>query len=355
MKRIDEKVVPIGKLKNYPGNNYRPNQAAIDALAEDIKKNGLKVPLTVVAIKENPGYFWVISGNLRLSACLLAQLKEVRVIEMEYASDEERMEDLLSYNISRIKCEYDKAWEFSVKRYILDRKAGQRSDLSKGEKGKTNDIIAREYPENISGDTVGHYFEVWDKRRDLFDLMDKGVLKISAAVNLINFIEVNGAKGCIQESISDPTFENIADDLLRTFEGENYVCVNEREGDTDEISEAVIKKYAKKLSGLKKKAPKETPQAEVTTRVNSPLVKANKNESPVTVATNASFSNEEISEVDTSVKTIIPMDAPSYNNEWEYGRRNKLTGNFELLTSKQLLQILEAKVSNKTLTPLQMD
>jgi len=88
-----DKVIKIESLKQNPRNPNKHPAEQVKLLAEIIKLNGWRAPITVSNLS---GY--IVKGHGRLMAAQLAGLKEVPVDYQEYANDGEEMADLLADN-----------------------------------------------------------------------------------------------------------------------------------------------------------------------------------------------------------------------------------------------------------------
>lgn len=98
-----DKVVQIESLKQNPRNPNKHPAEQIKLLAEIIKLNGWRQPITVSNLSG-----FIVKGHGRLMAAQLAGLKEVPVDYQEYANDGEEMADLLADNRVSELAEIDK-------------------------------------------------------------------------------------------------------------------------------------------------------------------------------------------------------------------------------------------------------
>lgn len=81
---MNEETVMLDVNKIIENKNIIYDKDAINELAEDIKKRGLVMPISVHRDGET---FSIISGSRRFIACKLAGLKEVPVIIKTYEDD----------------------------------------------------------------------------------------------------------------------------------------------------------------------------------------------------------------------------------------------------------------------------
>lgn len=98
-----DKVVQIESLKPNPRNPNKHPAEQIKLLAEIIKLNGWRQPITVSNLSG-----FIVKGHGRLMAAQLAGFKEVPVDFQEYANDGEEMADLLADNRVSELAEIDK-------------------------------------------------------------------------------------------------------------------------------------------------------------------------------------------------------------------------------------------------------
>ncbi len=98
-----DRVVNIEVLKQNPRNPNKHPAEQVKMLAEVIKLNGWRAPITVSNLS---GY--IVKGHGRLMAAQLLGLKEVPVDYQEYANDGEEMADLLADNRISELAEIDK-------------------------------------------------------------------------------------------------------------------------------------------------------------------------------------------------------------------------------------------------------
>jgi ParB family chromosome partitioning protein len=91
----------IHKIKPNP---YQPRQnltiTSVMELSQSIKEKGVMLPITIVPIKDNDGYYYVAAGERRLNAAKLAGFKEVPAIVKEL-TDQEMAEVALIENVHR--------------------------------------------------------------------------------------------------------------------------------------------------------------------------------------------------------------------------------------------------------------
>ena len=92
--------IKIDKLKIHP-KNVRTEYEGIDELAQSIKENGIMQNLTVVPDKEDPGKYFVIIGNRRLTAARQAGIETAPCVIIEDMSDRDQIATMLTENMNR--------------------------------------------------------------------------------------------------------------------------------------------------------------------------------------------------------------------------------------------------------------
>ena len=92
--------IKISQLKIHP-NNIRKEYEGIDELAHSIKENGIMQNLTVVPDKEDPGTYFVVIGNRRLTAAKQAGIESAPCIIVDDMSDKDQITTMLTENMNR--------------------------------------------------------------------------------------------------------------------------------------------------------------------------------------------------------------------------------------------------------------
>lgn len=88
-----DKIEPIGKLVPNPGNPNKHPDNQIELLAQIIKAQGWRAPITV---STRSGF--IVRGHGRLMAAIKLQVKEVPVDYQNYATEAEEYADLIADN-----------------------------------------------------------------------------------------------------------------------------------------------------------------------------------------------------------------------------------------------------------------
>lgn len=88
-----DKIEPIGKLVPNPGNPNKHPEYQIELLAQIIKAQGWRAPITV---STRSGF--IVRGHGRLMAAMKLQVKEVPVDYQNYATEAEEYADLIADN-----------------------------------------------------------------------------------------------------------------------------------------------------------------------------------------------------------------------------------------------------------------
>lgn len=92
--------IKLEQLKIHP-KNVRTEYEGIDELAKSIKENGIMQNLTVVPDKEDPGKYFVIIGNRRLTAARQAGIETAPCVIIEDMSDRDQIATMLTENMNR--------------------------------------------------------------------------------------------------------------------------------------------------------------------------------------------------------------------------------------------------------------
>lgn len=92
--------IKLAQLKIHP-NNIRKEYEGIDELAQSIKENGIMQNLTVVPDKAEPGTYFVVIGNRRLTAAKQAGIESAPCIIVDDMSDKDQITTMLAENMNR--------------------------------------------------------------------------------------------------------------------------------------------------------------------------------------------------------------------------------------------------------------
>lgn len=173
------KEINIDKLIPSNKNFYRINE--IDELANSIKESGLMHNLVVREIKENQGFYEILSGERRYMALKSLNYKMVpcRVIKM---NDFDAEIALINANAKTRELTHIEKME-GIKRlkeiYTLKKSNGEAP------KGKTRDLIGNDI--GMSGVQVGRYMKVAEKLSDEFkEMLNKDEITLTQAIDLSN-------------------------------------------------------------------------------------------------------------------------------------------------------------------------
>jgi len=329
MKKIiikETETVDIDWLKPNPYNEYPMSN--IEELATLIDANGMETDIEVL----EDGI--IVKGHRRRLANIKLGRTKVDVIIVRYESTEDMLTAMFNDNQTRKPSASIKYSEILLWQKIYAGRQGVPSNeqnLATDEGGATRDLIGKML--GISGNMVDDYLKVGTTKKELFELIDKNVLKISTAANLIEYIEKEHLPNRVDWQEQE-TYR-IAEMLCLEFEGD----FNEDPND-DEAMEALIKKYARKLSGRKKKLSDETVVPKAITP--KPLLESHGDKEPDSTLNEVNDEDEhEEATIDhqsvqddepvvpangDAVITPISEQASGVSDEWELCWLNKSTG-----------------------------
>jgi len=92
--------IKLEQLKIHP-KNVRKEYEGIEELAQSIKENGIMQNLTVVPDPEDPGKYFVVIGNRRLTAARQAGIETAPCVIIEDMSDRDQVTTMLTENMNR--------------------------------------------------------------------------------------------------------------------------------------------------------------------------------------------------------------------------------------------------------------
>lgn len=92
--------IKLEQLKIHP-KNVRKEYEGIEELAQSIKENGIMQNLTVVPDLEDPGKYFVVIGNRRLTAARQAGIETAPCVIIEDMSDRDQVTTMLTENMNR--------------------------------------------------------------------------------------------------------------------------------------------------------------------------------------------------------------------------------------------------------------
>jgi hypothetical protein len=185
MKNQTSVMVSLDQLIPNPKNPYKSSEADRKSIAASIRENGVENPIVIVPITEMPGKYRINQGHRRFAGANDAGLKEIPAFIREFQSEDEEMLSLLIGNESRRKSEYEIAMEIFLWKGIMSRKQGYRSDLELlTEPGQlsTSEKLAVKFLKSEA--TIDKYLFILEHKADLFDMVDRGLIRIEGAYNI---------------------------------------------------------------------------------------------------------------------------------------------------------------------------
>ena len=190
-------LLKITSLHPFEGHPYKvQDNAEMDALVENIKKNGVLTPLIVRSV-ENSDEYEVISGHRRLYAAQKAELTElpvlIRVLDRDSAA--------IAVVDSNLHREHilpsEKAFAYKLKMEALSHQG-----ITCGQVGhKSRDDISN----TDSGRQVQRYIRLTYLIPKLLEKMDKGEIALSVGVELSYLDEFSQREVLEQCAINDCT------------------------------------------------------------------------------------------------------------------------------------------------------
>ena len=190
-------LLKITSLHPFEGHPYKvQDNAEMDALVENIKKNGVLTPLIVRSV-ENSDEYEVISGHRRLYAAQKAELTElpvlIRVLDRDSAA--------IAVVDSNLHREHilpsEKAFAYKLKMEALSHRG-----ITCGQVGhKSRDDIS----DTDSGRQVQHYIRLTYLIPELLEKMEKGEIALSVGVELSYLDESSQREVLEQCAINDCT------------------------------------------------------------------------------------------------------------------------------------------------------
>lgn len=194
----------ISKIYAFENHPFRVvDDEKMTELVESIKKNGIVSP--VLVRPDDEGTYEMISGHRRMHAAQLIGLKIIPAIVREMTNDEAVI-FMVDANIQREEIlPSEKAFAYKMRMEAMNRQ-GQRTDLTSGHNDhksesetcgqddhkfgpnkKSRDLIGEQVSD--SGRTISRYIRLSFLVPDLLELVDKGRLSVTPAVDVSYFPE----------------------------------------------------------------------------------------------------------------------------------------------------------------------
>ena len=199
--RTELEICKIYAFENHPFRVV--DDEKMTELVESIKKNGIVSP--VLVRPDDEGTYEMISGHRRMHAAQLIGLKTIPAIVREMTNDEAVI-FMVDANIQREEIlPSEKAFAYKMRMEAMNRQ-GQRTDLTSGHNGhksesetcgqddhrsgpnkKSRDLIGEQVSD--SGRTISRYIRLTFLVPALLELVDKGRLSVTPAVDVSYFPE----------------------------------------------------------------------------------------------------------------------------------------------------------------------
>ena len=190
---VNEVGMEIEISKIYPFENH-PFRVVDDErmqdLVESIKKNGIVSP--VLLRPDDEGTYEMISGHRRMFAAKKIGLRTLPAI-IRNMTDDEATIYMVDANIQRVEIlPSEKAFAYKMKMDAMKRQAGRPSkgncghdDHNKLDGKRTRDIISEQVDD--SARTISRYIRLTELVPELLDMVDKGKLQVTPAVDVSYF------------------------------------------------------------------------------------------------------------------------------------------------------------------------
>lgn len=180
----------ISKIYAFENHPFRVvDDEKMTELVESIKKNGIVSP--VLVRPDDEGTYEMISGHRRMHAAQLIGLKTIPVIIREM-TDDEAVIFMVDANIQREEVlPSEKAFAYKMRLDAMKRQAGRPSKENEGQHDPNllhaRDALAEQV--NDSARTINRYVRLTFLVPKLLELVDKGRLSVTPAVDVSYFPE----------------------------------------------------------------------------------------------------------------------------------------------------------------------
>lgn len=206
---------------NQPRKNF--DEAALQELADDLKKNGLIQPIVVREDPDNVGKFIVVAGERRLKAAKLAGFKKIRSILSTYDNSQLGYVQIAE-NAKRDNLKFYEMAEFIVSRSDAGEKQADIAEKLGLSKTKLSEfMIWKDAPELLKDakekfnairafyDAVKLYEEHPDEISDFIE-KNENIIKSDISNFRKKLTEPNTAVESSDSEIQNPSFEITSDD-----------------------------------------------------------------------------------------------------------------------------------------------
>ena len=175
--------VPLDRLRAFPNHPFKVrDDDAMKETVESMKQFGILVPAIVRPLEG--GDYEIVAGHRRAHAAELAGISEMPAIVREM-DDDSAVIFMVDSNLQREDIlPSERAAAYKMKLEAIKRQ-GARHDLTSPQvaaKFRSDDEIARNA--GVSGDTVRRYIRLTELQPELQEMVDKGKIGLTPAVEL---------------------------------------------------------------------------------------------------------------------------------------------------------------------------
>ncbi len=175
--------VPLDRLRAFPNHPFKVrDDDTMNETVESMKQFGILVPAIVRPVEG--GDYEIVAGHRRAHAAELAGISEMPAIVREM-DDDSAVIFMVDSNLQREDIlPSERAAAYKMKLEAIKRQ-GARHDLTSPQvaaKFRSDDVIARNA--GVSGDTVRRYIRLTELQPELQEMVDKGKIGLTPAVEL---------------------------------------------------------------------------------------------------------------------------------------------------------------------------
>ncbi len=175
--------VPLDRLRPFPNHPFKVrDDDAMKETVESVKQYGVLIPAIVRPV--DGGDYEIVAGHRRAHAAELAGISEMPAIVREM-DDDTAVIFMVDSNLQREDIlPSERAAAYKMKLEAIKRQ-GARHDLTSPQvaaKFRSDDEIARNA--GVSGDTVRRYIRLTELQPELQEMVDKGKIGLTPAVEL---------------------------------------------------------------------------------------------------------------------------------------------------------------------------
>ena len=175
-------ILPLGEIKLYEDAPFKVRfDENMAELVESIKENGVLVP--AIARPHPEGGVELLSGQRRLKACELAEIKEIPVIVKDL-DDDAAIILLVDSNLHREDIlPSEKAFAYQMKLEALKRQ-GKRTDLTSRQIGEKLSVDTVSENSADSSRSIHRYIRLTNLIDPILEMVDNKQIAFNAAVEL---------------------------------------------------------------------------------------------------------------------------------------------------------------------------